>query len=145
MTLSLAEAVTLLGRSQRQVRYLIKTGRLPARKVEGRWQIDDADLPLTDAQRQAIASRVEKARVAFEKETAAAEKLSPSKDRRSYSVTDFKAFQSGEAILRRDLGREDQASEYLFRTLSFITLGCPSGISRVSGGGITTSRAAITS
>jgi hypothetical protein len=53
MQLSLADAAIALGRSQRQIRYLIQTGGLAARKEGGRWVIDSADLPLSAGQRQA--------------------------------------------------------------------------------------------
>ncbi len=39
MQVSLSEAAVILGQFGRQVRTLIKTGRLPARKESGRWTI----------------------------------------------------------------------------------------------------------
>jgi hypothetical protein len=75
MTLSLAEAAIALGESERQVHYLIKTGRLVAKKGEGgRWFIDSDALPLSDAQRQAMAERAATARQAVEKAIAPLEK-----------------------------------------------------------------------
>jgi len=64
--LSITEAATLLGKSHRQIRYLIRTGRLPAAKVGSRWRIESATLPLSDAERQELAQRSELARKAFE-------------------------------------------------------------------------------
>ncbi|MEY6431794.1 hypothetical protein ABC977_05150 [Thioalkalicoccus limnaeus] len=44
-----------MGKTRRQVPYLIQNGQLTARKVSGLWVIDSADLPLSDGQRQALA------------------------------------------------------------------------------------------
>ena len=130
MKLSLSESATVLGRSERQIRYLIKTGRLRAGKDGGRWRIESTDLPLTDAQREAVASRVQTAREAFEKGIAPAGKIEESKpaaEKKRYSVKDLKAFQSGEDIYRElkvDLGREDSACQHLFAALVLMTRGC---------------------
>ena len=53
MKLSIAEAASSLGKSVRQVRYMIDNGRLPARKIGGRWVIDSDALPRSEGQRQA--------------------------------------------------------------------------------------------
>jgi hypothetical protein len=53
MKLSLSEASTALGKSERQVRYLIKSGHLRAGKEENQWRIDSAVPPLTEPQRRA--------------------------------------------------------------------------------------------
>ena len=55
MILSLSEAADRLGKTQRQIRYLIQQGRLPARKDGGRWAIDSADLPQSEAHGEAVA------------------------------------------------------------------------------------------
>jgi len=134
--LSIAEAATVLGKSQRQIRYLIKTGGLRAAKEGQSWRIDGADLPILDAQRQALAERAQAARGAFEKglEPVVKAALSASCDagagedtKRSYSVTDLRAFQAGEAIYRearRDLGPEEPAVAHLFEALSLLSRGC---------------------
>ena len=136
MELSIAETATLLGRSQRQIRYLIKTGGLRATKKGRRWRIDSADLPISDAERQALAERSQVARRAFEKglePVAKAALTAPGDDaegeetKRSYSVTDLRAFQAGEAIYRearRDLGPEEPAVRHLFEALSLLSRGC---------------------
>ncbi len=138
MKLSIAETATLLGKSERQVRYLIKTRRLEAAKEGSRWRIDSADLPLSDAQRQALAERSQVARQAFEKglePVAKAALPSPSggagseETKRSYSVTDLFAFQAGEVIYREvtgELGRDEPAARQLFETLSLLSRGCHS-------------------
>ncbi len=40
MQLTIEQAAARLGKSRRQIRYLIKAERLPARKFAGRWVID---------------------------------------------------------------------------------------------------------
>ena len=136
MKLSIAEAATVLGKSQRQIRYLIKTAGLRATKEGSRWRIDSGDLPISDADRQALAERSQVAREAFEKglEPVVKAALSARGDapadeekKRSYSVTDLRAFQAGEAIYRearRDLGPEEPAVRHLFDALSLLSRGC---------------------
>jgi excisionase family DNA binding protein len=46
MDLSLDEAAVLLGKTARQVRYLVQTGRLQAKKDGARWVFRKEDLPL---------------------------------------------------------------------------------------------------
>ncbi len=53
MDLLLSEAARLLDKSESQVRYMIKSGRLAARKVDGRWRIRREDLPRTAGQLRA--------------------------------------------------------------------------------------------
>ena len=53
MELSLSEAARLLGKTERQVRYLIQTKQLKARKRRDRWIIRREDLPLSGGQRHA--------------------------------------------------------------------------------------------
>ena len=57
MDLSLAEVARLLGKSERQVRYLIVQGKLPARKVGRKWSVRRQDLPLSDGQKKAAAQK----------------------------------------------------------------------------------------
>ena len=60
MQLSLTDAATRMGLTLRQIRYLIKTERLLARKVGGRWTVEESDLPVDparDHRRQARAAR----------------------------------------------------------------------------------------
>lgn len=44
MDLSIKEAATLIGKSERTVRHMAQTGRLPARRIGSRWVISRADL-----------------------------------------------------------------------------------------------------
>lgn len=124
MKLSLPQAATVLGRSERQIRYLIKIGRLQASKVDGKWEVDEADLPLTGGQRDAIGERVEVARQAFEKALEPAAKATDGAG--GYSVTKLTAFVCGEAVYREVRGHfpADPAGPLLFSALEQITRGC---------------------
>lgn len=59
MQLSLKEAAQLIGRSERTLRGWFASGRIAARKVDGRWRVHRKDLPLTDAQRRQMGQRVD--------------------------------------------------------------------------------------
>ncbi len=136
MKLSIAETATVLGKSQRQIRYMIKTGELRAAKAGQRWRIDSADLPISEAERQALVERSQVARSAFEKGlepvvkaalSAPGDAVAGEERKRSYSVTDLRAFQAGEEIYRearRDLGTEEPAVLHLFEALSLLSRGC---------------------
>jgi len=131
MKLSIADAATVLGQTQRQVRYLIKTGRIVAVKVGGRWRIDSDRLPLSESQRRALASRLDAARSALEKGLAPATQATEKEEKppRQYSVTDLFAFQTGAEIFRnatRDIGSEDPACQRLAAALALVAQGCHS-------------------
>ena len=129
MKLSLAEAATVLGKSERQVRYLIKQGTLKAQKDNGKWTVESADLPLSEEQRRAIGQRVEVARESFERGLEPARKAADSQGKGSYSVTQLGAFQAGQAILRdleAGLGTESPARAMLFSTMALLARGCHS-------------------
>lgn len=89
MTLSLMDAARALGWSPRQVRYAIRNGKIPARKVAGRWVIEQQDLPLTNGQRHA------RQRKAAELEQTVRDALGPhlAPAANAYSVSDLVAFQ----------------------------------------------------
>lgn len=126
MMLSLAQAATLLGKSPRQVRYMIKSGQLAASKVDNCWAIDEAALPLTAAQRSALETRAAAARDAFERALAPAEAATQRSRERYYSVTRLEAFSRGEALYReaRILLGDDPACTLLFSALEHVTRGC---------------------
>ena len=124
MKMSLSQAAAALGRSQHQVRHLIKTGKLAAKKVVGRWLIDSADLPLTEAQRQQLGEQVAAARESMDKGLRPAAKAA---DKAAYSVRAMAAFQVGEAIyadMRRHLAETHPARTGLFEALARVTRGC---------------------
>ena len=84
MDLSLPEAAALLGQSLHQVRTLIRTARLPAKKVGGNGGC--AERISGEAQAQAAERKVERLREAVDDALA----LPPNKVR--YSLRDMKAF-----------------------------------------------------
>ncbi|MBF0434632.1 MAG: hypothetical protein HQL77_04585 [Magnetococcales bacterium] len=140
MYLSLTEAAIVLGKTPRQVRYLIKNGMLKAKKEKGCWVIDNGDLPLSTAQRQAMARRAETAQNAMAEATAPLQKAASlesapaeakttdgEKEKKPYSVTDLRAFTLGAEIYREmdnDLGRENPARLCLFDALKKLCRGC---------------------
>ncbi|MBU0755808.1 MAG: helix-turn-helix domain-containing protein, partial [Planctomycetes bacterium] len=66
MNLTLKEAATLLGRSPRQLRYMIRAGKITALKKDGYWRIESTDLPLTEEQRERLRVRMDEAKVIFD-------------------------------------------------------------------------------
>ncbi len=137
MDLTLSETATILGKSPRQIRYLIKAGRLRATKHGRHWKIDSDHLPLSDAQRRVLGERLEVARRAFEKSVDPAARAvgrEPAKaaegnaaKKKSYSVNDLLAFQAGEAIyheLAGELGEDAAATRNLFDALAVMTRAC---------------------
>ncbi len=44
MQLTLQQAAASLGKTRRQIQYLIQQGRLPAKKVGGRWYVESAGM-----------------------------------------------------------------------------------------------------
>lgn len=124
MLLTLAEAAQLLGQSVRQVRYLVKAGKVKARKQEGRWVFDEADLPVSPAQRRVREHKA--AELASVVEDALRKQTHPP-GRRGYSVTDLAAFRHGLAACRAALERlGDQAAPVVALRASLVALsqGC---------------------
>jgi len=136
MDLSIKDAATALGRSPRQIRYMISTGKITAVKQNGFWIIKSEDLPLNDEQRERIRSRISDVRHALDEALEPVEKAATPPDKKAksegkegkhYSVTDFQAFQAGERIYRdmvEALGKDDEACHHLFGALSSVTQGC---------------------
>ena len=121
MDLSLTQAAQLLGQSRRQVEYLIKTGRLTARKEGARWLVRDSDLPLSPGQRQA-AERKSAALHAVAEEV-----LGERAPRTRYSVMDLKAFRAALSAFgdgRRDLPQDHPALALLRAVLDDLAVGC---------------------
>jgi hypothetical protein len=110
-----------MGQSRRQVEYLIKTGRLTARKEGARWLVRDSDLPVSPAQRQA-AERKSNALHAVAEEV-----LGQKSPRPRYSVTDLKAFRAALDAFsdaRRDLPQTHPALPLLRAVLDDLAVGC---------------------
>lgn len=138
MKLSLTEAARHRGKTTRQPRYLLKTGKLPATKESGRWQIDSNDLPQGDGKAKARKPKLERAADIAEKVL----RQEP-KRRKTYSLQDLKAFQTGKAIFHELLQAKEKdhpACEYLREALLLLGCGCRcarhgSPIARANGGG----------
>jgi excisionase family DNA binding protein len=124
MYLSLQQAADRLGKSARQVRYLIQTGHLKADKVGGRWVVSAEDLPLSDGQRAAVDRRERQLRAAVEEGLGLSDRAErPAR----YSVRDLKAFQLALPLYRRaaqDLGADHPATGALREVLELLTRGC---------------------
>lgn len=123
MELSLTEASHLLGKTPRQVRYLIKLGKLSARKDRGRWVVQSEDLPLSEGQLRARSRKVHELRDAVDEALGAAGRVA---DRR-FSVRDLRAFVHGADAWRRlvgTLGPEHPATAALEEALVAMTRGC---------------------
>ena len=127
MTLSLSDAAAALGKTQRQLRYMIRKKRLRATKVGGRWRIDSDDLPLSDGQRRALGARADTVRQALD------EALTPVADaqgkaaKRRYSVRDLHTWKVGEPVFRAvadALGPGDRAVALLRESLDLLCQGC---------------------
>jgi excisionase family DNA binding protein len=122
MQLSLEQAAQRLGKSVRQVRYLIQTGALRAAKTGGRWLIDAADLPLSAPQRAAVGRRETALRDAVERGLGLDE-APPAR----YSVRDLKAFQLALPLYRQGselLGADHAAVAALRTALILLAQGC---------------------
>ena len=122
MNLTIPQVAAMLGKSERQVRYLISKGELPARKDGGTWVIDDAALPRSDGQTAAQDRRQRQMRDAVEDVLGVS-----APERRRFSICDLRAFQVGLPLLRRceaELGGEHAATRALRAALRQLSLGC---------------------
>lgn len=122
MNLSLQQAAAQLGKTERQVRYMIGQKTLPATKVQGRWVIDSDDLPRSDRQQQARRRKARQLRGLVEDALEVPQDLP-----RRYSVLDLKAFQICLPLYRRasdELGAGHPATTELKRALASLAIGC---------------------
>ncbi|MEM7253287.1 MAG: helix-turn-helix domain-containing protein [Pseudomonadota bacterium] len=127
MKLSLTETSDVLGKSERQIRYMIRAEQLPATKVGGRWEIDSADLPLTDAQRAKLAERAHTVTSAMTDALESVAKATTGGKARPFSVTDFQAFQIGRSVYHDvvdALGPDSLSAQHLYAALAGLTRGC---------------------
>jgi len=121
MKLTLDQAAVKLGKTARQVRYLIQQGGLPADKLGGRWLIDSEALPLDETARRRRARRTDRLRDAVE------EVLGDGRERTRYSLRDLKAFQIALPIfhaLQCRLGDDHAATRHLRSALDHLAQGC---------------------
>jgi hypothetical protein len=104
------EAARLLGKSPRQIRYMLKQGELKGEKVEGRWVFDDAKLPRSPAQERARQQKTAELEAAVNEGLDAVVRKPRG---RGYSVGDLVAFRTGAAACReaaRRFGDEHRAT-----------------------------------
>ncbi len=79
MQLTLEQTATSLGKSKRQVLYMIQTGRLAAQKVAGRWSIESDRLPRSEAQQRTDERKQRQLRAAVEEALALPPESQPSR------------------------------------------------------------------
>jgi hypothetical protein len=124
MQLTLEQTATRLGKSKRQVLYMIQKGRLQAQKIAGRWWIESHHLPRSDAQQHSYDRKQRQLRAAVEE----ALEIDPEAARsRRYSVRDLKAFQIALPLYHQALetfGAEHPATRCLKGVLEQLTRGC---------------------
>lgn len=123
MELTLEQAATRLGKSVRQIRYMIQQDRLPARKFAGRWVVDSKNLPLSEGQRRAVQRKEGQLRGAVEQALGLTDEDRPAR----YSVRDLKAFQVALPIYRQsaeEIGAEHSITLMLRSVLEQLSCGC---------------------
>jgi hypothetical protein len=123
MKITLTETATRLGRSERQVLYMIRQGKLPAEKLAGRWFIDTDDLPLSENQRRIRERKQQRLKETVEQ----ALDLDGDSSKARYSVQALKAFQIALPIYQKvcsDLGENHAAVPALHRLLEQLCRGC---------------------
>jgi len=121
MQLSLQQAADLLGKTRRQVLYMIEQGRLPAQKVGGRWVIERAGLTADEAIQQRASLRETHFKAAIE------DALTPAEKNRRYALGDLKAVQLATPIYRELVARGvewGQATAHLRTCLDQLAVGC---------------------
>jgi len=119
MDVTLQDACRLLGKTPRQVRYLVRKGELQGKKVAGRWVVDAADLPISEGQRAARAAKEQQLRDTVE------HALGPAHTRR-YGVADLTAFTAGVRVYRAllaALGAAHPASDAVSAALVALSQG----------------------
>jgi excisionase family DNA binding protein len=129
MDLSITEAAHLLGKSHRQVRYMIKNGSLKARKAGRQWLIDRDDLPLSEGQVRASRHKLQRARQVVEESLGSALAVADKEvmaRRRRYSVSQQPAFSLALPAYQKAvalLGDEHPAALAIREALCLITEG----------------------
>lgn len=121
MQLSLQQAADLLGKTRRQVVYMIEQGRLPAQKVGGRWVIERAGLTTDEAVQQRASQREAHLKAAIE------DALAPTGKTRRYALGDLKAVQLATPIYRELVARGaewEQATTRMRACLDQLAVGC---------------------
>jgi excisionase family DNA binding protein len=120
MQLSLQEAMQILGKTRRQVLYMIDQGRLPARKVGSRWVVERADMQVDEAVQQRTFQKQARFKAVIE------EALTPGQERR-YTLRDLKAVQVATPIYRDIAARGEswsKAAAHMRACLEQLAVGC---------------------
>ena len=121
MQLSIQQTAELLGKTRRQVIYMIKQKQLPAQKVGGRWCVERADLGVDEAKQQRTKVRAGQFREAMEEALASASK------KQQYTMGDLYAVKIAIPIYRELLARGpewESASTRLRECLDHLAVGC---------------------
>ena len=120
MQLSLQEAMQIIGKTRRQVLYMIEQGRLPARKVGGRWVIERADVQVDEDVHQRTTQKQARFKAVIE------DALTPGQERR-YTLRDLKAVQVATPIYREMAARGEgwsKAAAYMRTCLDQLAVWC---------------------
>lgn len=123
MKLTLEQTAAHLGKSPRQVRYMIEQRTLPAEKIGGRWFIDSDHLPAAAPQQAKVQTRKQQR---FSNALEDALEIDKATTRR-YSFRDLKAFQIGLPLYRQTcaaFSEEHPAAQALRRMLEQLAMGC---------------------
>jgi len=121
MQLSLDQTAVVLGKSVRQIRYMIQQGKLPAKKVNGRWVVERNALPRQGDQKHAATRRQHALRTAVDSA------LDIKDDNNSFSITDLRAVTIALPLyqsINRELGVEHAATAQLRKVLDNLSIGC---------------------
>lgn len=119
MAISITEAATILGKTRRQVAYLIEQGLLPAKKAGGRWVIERADLNTDTPQQQRASQKQAQFQAVIE------EAVIPTNQR--YTLRDLKAVQLAAPIYHQLIERGagwDKAAAHMRECLDQLAVGC---------------------
>ena len=119
MALTLQEAADILGKTRRQVAYMIKQGVLPATKSKGQWVIERADLSVDEPRRQRVKRKNAQFKAVVE------EAVLPANTR--YTLRDLKAVQLAIPIYHQlvDLGADSgKAAAHMRECLDQLAMGC---------------------
>lgn len=124
MKLSLADVARLLGKSERQVRYMVKTGRLKGEKDGVHWVFERDALPLSAGQERAKEIKASRA-LAIAQEVLGPAAARPDAAERM-SVRQLSAMTEGlrvHADIREALGDSHPATEHIRAALEMVGLG----------------------
>jgi hypothetical protein len=124
MTLSLSDVARLLGKSERQVRYMVKTGRLAGRKEGAHWVFDRDALPLSQGQTRAQDQKAARA-LAIAQDVLGPAAARPDGAERM-SLRQLTAMSEGlrlHATVREALGIAHPAAMHLRESLAMLGLG----------------------